>query len=166
MTKSEHTSHHNYENPIQKDERTGRFMKTTKFTKDPRTDSPFKNLNEDAAHDIRSNEEITIPPKSSAIISTGLKLEIPNGHVGLIWSRSGLSVKNKIEVGAGCIDSNFRGEIKVHLYNFNDTEFKISINDRIAQILIMPVNLERFVEVESLDNTDRNENGFGSSGVK
>ena len=126
-----------------------------------------KKHDEDAGLDIMSAERVTILPLSSVVISTGLFLEIPFGHVGLIWSRSGLSCNHDIEVGAGCIDSNFRGEVKVHLYNHSDVSYFVNAGDRIAQLLTMPVNLNCYEEVENLDelsDTDRGENAFGSTG--
>lgn len=126
----------------------------------------FKKNFKDAGLDICSNENITIKGKDSSLISTGLFLEIPENHVGLIWSRSGLSIKNKIEVGAGCIDSTYRGEIKIHLYNFSDQDFEIKIGDRIAQLLTIPINVERYKESNILSSTERGDNGFGSTGIQ
>jgi len=120
----------------------------------------------DAGLDIKSNENCTIPPNDSKLISTGLFLQIPNGFVGLIWPRSGLSIKYKIEVGAGCIDSTYRGEIKVHLYNFGKEEVRIKQGDRISQLLTVPVCLDEYILVDKLDDTERDQNGFGSSGIK
>jgi dUTP pyrophosphatase len=118
----------------------------------------------DAGLDIKCSEECVILPGDSKLVSTGLYLQVPTGFVGLIWSRSGLSVKHKIEVGAGCIDSTYRGEIKVHLYNFGKTEFKIQKGDRIAQLLTIPVLLNIYLFTDELEPTDRAEKGFGSSG--
>jgi len=73
-------------------------------------------------------------------------------------------VKNKIEVGAGCIDENFTGEIKVHLYNFNDSVYNVKKEDRIAQLLTIPINLQEYEQVDELDETVRGEGGFGSTG--
>jgi dUTP pyrophosphatase len=134
--------------------------------------STNKNLNTmvkkniyDAGLDICSNENIIIKAKSSSLVSTGLFLEIPEYYVGLLWSRSGLSVKNKIEVGAGCIDSTYRGEVKVHLYNHSDTDFEIKTGDRIAQLLTIPINIEFYRESEELSGTSRGTDGFGSTGI-
>ena len=83
----------------------------------------------------------------------------------MLWSRSGLSVKHNVECGAGCIDSSYRGEVKVHLYNHGDEVFYIKKGDRIAQLLTMPINLSDYTPVDELPDTDRGEKGFGSSGV-
>jgi len=119
----------------------------------------------DAGLDVKSNENCTINAGDSKVILTGLYLQIPEGFVGLIWSRSGISVNNKIEVGAGCIDSGYRGEVKVHLYNFGDKDFIICRGDRIAQLLTIPVCLNEYVVVDKLDDTERGDKGIGSSGV-
>jgi len=120
----------------------------------------------DAGADVSSSQDITVPPRGSCIISTGLHLAIPNGCVGLLWSRSGLSVKHNLEVGAGCIDSGYRGEVKVHLYNHSDVSYSVHKGDRIAQLITIPINLNEYIQVESLDDTERGNEGFGSTGVK
>ena len=119
---------------------------------------------DDAGLDIASNENCTIPAHTSKLISTGLILEVPVGCVGLLWSRSGLSVNHRIEVGAGCIDATYRGEVKVHLYNFGDNDFVVSRGDRIAQLLTLPIIKSRYVKIEDTSITNRQAEGFGSTG--
>lgn len=123
-----------------------------------------KDMYENAGLDIRSSEEVMIRPHTSEIIHTNLYVAIPKGCVGLLWSRSGLSCKNEIETGAGCIDSNYRGEIKVHLYNHSNKEYLIEKGDKITQMLTIPVVLEPYTKVNELDDSDRGDKGFGSSG--
>jgi dUTP pyrophosphatase len=118
----------------------------------------------DAGADITASEKITIPPRERALVSTGVRLEIPEGCVGLIWPRSGLAVKKGIDCGAGVIDSHYRGEIKVLLFNHSDTEFQIDPGDRIAQILIQKVERVEFYPADKLNKTSRNDAGFGSTG--
>jgi dUTP pyrophosphatase len=118
----------------------------------------------DAGADITASEKITIPPRERALVSTGVRLEIPEGCVGLIWPRSGLAVKKGIDCGAGVIDSHYRGEIKVLLFNHSDTEFQIDPGDRIAQILIQKVERVEFYPADQLNKTIRNDAGFGSTG--
>jgi len=149
MFKGEHTSYHNVIGKKKK-------VATTPLVK--------MDL-DDAAQDIMSNENVTIPPKDSKLIKTNLFIAIPKNHVGLIWSRSGMSVKNKIEVGAGCIDSGYRGEVKVHLYNYGNNYFKVNKGDRIAQLLTIPINPYEYEEVDDLDETKRGSGGFGHSGT-
>lgn len=123
-----------------------------------------KKHDEDAGQDIHANESLIIPPLSNAAVHTGLKIAVPEGHVGLVWPRSGSSFNNHIETGAGCIDENYRGEVVVKLYNNGRQEFKIEEGDRIAQLLTIPVNNLRYVESDEIDETERGESGFGSTG--
>ena len=118
----------------------------------------------DAGADITASKKVTIPPRERTLVSTGVRLEIPEGHVGLIWPRSGLAVKKGIDCGAGVIDSRYRGEVKVLLFNHSDDEFQIEPGDRIAQILIQKVERVEFHPVNQLNETTRNEAGFGSTG--
>lgn len=119
----------------------------------------------DAGLDIYSAIYCEIPARSSKLISTNLKVNIPEGCVGLVWSRSGLSVKHNIEVGAGCIDSGYTGEVLVHLYNHSDLSYIVNEGDKIAQLLTIPINLNNYDQVEELDSSTRSEGGFGSTGV-
>ncbi len=121
----------------------------------------------DAGWDIRSNEYKEIPAGCDVIISTGLRVKLPEGHVGLVSPRSGLSFKNGIETGAGIVDEGFTGEIKVHLYNFSNQDFTVTEGNRIAQLVVLPVYTNGLIEVESGDiPTDRGDRGFGSSGIE
>lgn len=124
----------------------------------------YKKNSEDAGYDISSAETVIIYHNTMKVISTKLFVEIPKGYVGIIKSRSGLAVKNNIEVGAGVIDSTFRGELLIKLMNNSFENFPIVKGDRIAQLLIIPVYLGEAIEVSELSNTDRGENGFGSTG--
>ena len=101
-----------------------------------------------------------------ALVPTGVALSIPEGHVGRIGSRSGLSVKHNIEVGAGWIDSDYRGELKVELKNFSGLEFIVEEGDRIAQLIIFPIVTPALEEVDSLSPTTRGTRGFGSTGAQ
>jgi len=118
----------------------------------------------DAGADITASENIAIPPRERTLVSTGVRLEIPEGYVGLIWPRSGLAVKKGIDCGAGVIDSHYRGEVKILLFNHSDDEFQIEPGDRIAQILIQKVERVEFLLVDQLNETARNDAGFGSTG--
>jgi dUTP pyrophosphatase len=165
MDLRDHMSYHNNIRNYHRNEK-GQFDNSCKYTKKTFSGiTPlFKKYSTDAGHDISSNENSIIPPGESKVIKTGIQIEIPEGHVCLIWSRSGLSVKNKIEVGAGCVDSSYRGEIMVHLYNFNNIPFEIKKGDRIAQMLVIPINLAQFFETDLLNSGERDTNGFGSTG--
>lgn len=119
----------------------------------------------DAGYDITSNETKTILSRHSQQFDTGLFMAIPPGYVGKVVSRSGLSFKNSLEVGAGVIDSGYRGEIRIHLYNHGDYPIGIKKGDRIAQIIIIKHESPAFELVKSLDKTERGNNGFGHTGL-
>lgn len=118
----------------------------------------------DAGYDILSAIEGSIPANSSKLISTNLKVSIPKGYVGIIKSRSGLSVKSGLDVGAGVIDSGYIGEVKVLLRNTSDKWFDYSIGDKIAQMVIVPICPFRVTKVDKLKKSQREANGFGSTG--
>ena len=109
---------------------------------------------------------INIPPNSSALVPTGISVAISNDVEIQIRPRSGLAVKSNISVlnTPGTIDSDYRGEIKVILFNHGSKEFIVNNNDRIAQIILMPVLKVDFEEVNDLPETIRGSGGFGSTG--
>ncbi|UCD12093.1 MAG: dUTP diphosphatase [Nitrospinaceae bacterium] len=119
----------------------------------------------DAGADLLAARPAVIPPRGRALVETGIRLELPEGHVGLIWPRSGLAVKKGIDCGAGVVDSHYRGEIKVLLFNHTDEAFHVEPGDRIAQILIQKVETVEFIAVDSLGSTARGAGGFGSTGL-
>lgn len=114
------------------------------------------------------NEEnkVEILPGETAFIDTGIVMEIPNGYVGLVYARSGLSCKQGLAPAnkVGVIDSDYRGNIMVALYNQSNEVRTVSEGDRIAQIIIQPVEQFGFKVTKSLSNTVRGNGGFGSSG--
>ena len=111
---------------------------------------------------------IVIAPKTRALVKTGLAMALPLGVQAEIRPRSGLAIKHGITVlnSPGTIDSGYRGEIGVVLYNAGDEPFVVNDGDRIAQMVIMPYALPSFDWVEDLDKTDRGTSGFGSTGTK
>jgi len=119
----------------------------------------------DAGADLIAAVSMVIPPRGRALVGTGIRLELPEGHAGLIWPRSGLAVKKGIDCGAGVVDSHYRGEIKVLLFNHSDEPFQVEPGDRIAQILIQKVETVKFVAADSLNSTARGVGGFGSTGL-
>ena len=126
---------------------------------------PTKAHKSDAGWDLyASYTSQPVYPHKRRLVSTDISIAIPDGYCGLIWPRSGLSVKKGIDVLAGVIDSGYRGEIKVCLLNTSDQIVHIHPGDRIAQLIIQKVEDVKFLEVDNLDDTDRGEGGFGSSG--
>ena len=123
---------------------------------------------EDAGQDVVSSETTIIPAGESRLLSTGLRIQVPKGHVALLKSRSGLSVNYSLEVGAGVIDCGYTGEVKVHLYNHGLNDYKVNTGDKIAQLLTIPINLEDFIPVPLdafREATSRGDSGFGSTGI-
>ena len=114
------------------------------------------------------DNEILIKPSEKKIIPTGIKLKIPKGYEVQIRPRSGLAAKNDITVlnTPGTIDSDYRGEIKVILFNHGKNIFKIENGLRIAQMVLCPVIEAKLSEAEIIDETERGEGGFGSTGIK
>jgi dUTP pyrophosphatase len=117
-----------------------------------------------AGADLRASEELVLDPGARAAVATSLHLEIPRGHVGLIWPRSGLAVKHGIDTLAGVVDSDYRGEVRVVLVNHGDTPFAIRPGDRIAQLLVQKIERPTFVAASRLGETTRGTGGFGSTG--
>ena len=114
------------------------------------------------------DNEILIKPSEKKIIPTGIKLKIPKGYEIQIRPRSGLAANNDITVlnTPGTIDSDYRGEIKVILFNHGKNVFKVENGLRIAQMVLCPVIEAKLSEVEIIDETERGEGGFGSTGTK
>lgn len=112
-------------------------------------------------------ENIILQPMERKLIPTGLKMEIPIGYEAQIRPRSGLSIKNGITLinCIGTVDADYRGELKVPLVNLGQEEFVIKNGDRIAQMVIMPIIQPQIQVVDELTHTQRQEGGFGSTGV-
>jgi dUTP pyrophosphatase len=121
------------------------------------------NIN-DAGFDLYSVLDTVIPPKQRKTVRTGIAIQMPEHFAGLIWPRSGLSVKHGIDVLAGVVDSGYRGEIMVCLYNTSDEVVGINTGDRIAQIIFQEVPRVSMEVHETLGSSQRGDNGFGSSG--
>jgi len=126
---------------------------------------PQHKSDEAAGFDVYAIEEKIIAPGEVALIPSGTAIEIAPGFALQIWDRSGLSIKG-IHRLAGLIDSDYRGEIKIVLYNASKQEYKIEKGDRVAQIAIVPVVRAEFEEVNELSETARGDGGFHSTGKK
>jgi len=117
-----------------------------------------------AGADLRACEAVVIAPGARVAVATGVRLELPPGHVGLVWPRSGLALRHGIDTLAGVIDSDYRGEVKVVLVNHGDEAFAIAPGDRIAQLLVQRVERVGFVAARQVATTERGSRGFGSTG--
>ena len=122
----------------------------------------------DAGLDLSACEEVTIEPGERALVSTGLAVEIPEDHAGIVAPRSGLALRHGISIvnTPGVIDAGYRGEVRVILLNTDRREaFTVEPGMRIAQLLVMRVTPVEVIEVTGLTETARGAGGFGSSGV-
>lgn len=124
----------------------------------------------DAGMDLRANitEIVSLYPMERKLIPSGIKIQLPVGYEAQVRPRSGLALKHGITVlnAPGTIDCGFTNEVGVILINLSDTTFFIEPNDRIAQLVIAKHETAEWIEVEELDESERGEGGFGSSGVK
>ena len=119
-----------------------------------------------AGYDLYAAEEVLVNTMGRKLVKTNISIAIPEGYYGRIAPRSGLAYKNGIDVLAGVIDSDYRGDIGVILLNTDhNLDFEVNVGDRIAQIIIEKCHSVNWETVETLDATVRSEGGFGSSGV-
>ena len=112
-------------------------------------------------------ETDVISPGVSRVFGTGVRGAVPEGYVGLLFARSSLGVKRRLDVanGTGVIDAGFRGEVKVCLRNTGRIHARLERGERIAQLVVVPCDLAPWVEVDDLGDSDRGEGGFGSTGT-
>jgi len=126
---------------------------------------PKKGSDKAAGYDLCSCEDNLVPARGKALVKTGIAIHVPPNSYGRVAPRSGLALKNFIDVGAGVIDEDYRGELGVILFNHSDQDFKVSPGDRIAQLIIETITDTFLQEVPELDSTHRGAGGFGSTGV-
>lgn len=124
---------------------------------------PKRGTKGSAGYDLSSLKKVTIKKRNKMLIKTGLALKIPSGYYGRIAPRSGLTHKKGLDVGAGVIDSDYRGELGVILFNHSDEDVTLDAKQRIAQLIITKIDTPTIVEVDSLDDTERGSGGFGST---
>jgi dUTP pyrophosphatase len=119
-----------------------------------------------AGYDLYAAEEVLVNTMGRKLVKTNISISIPEGYYGRIAPRSGLAYKNGIDVLAGVIDSDYRGDIGVILFNSDhNLDFQVNVGDRIAQIIIEKCHSVNWDTVENLEASVRSEKGFGSSGV-
>jgi len=125
---------------------------------------PTRGHGTDAGLDLRADMDMLILPHGHGIFHTGVHVQLPKGTCGLLVSKSGLNVKSNI-TSTGLIDEGYTGEICVKLYNQGETSYEVHKGDKISQLVILPCIIEDLEFVDELDgNTERGENGFGSTG--
>lgn len=118
----------------------------------------------DAGMDLYALESVTIEPGERIDVQTGIAMEIPPHYVGLIWDKSGVSLKRGIKVLGGVIDAGYRGEIRVGLINLGSERVSFEAGQKVAQMLIQKVYSPEIIEVSELSDSERGERGFGSTG--
>lgn len=123
----------------------------------------YAHFGADAGADIRTPIPITLMPHSAVIIDTGVHIEIPEGYVGMLKSKSGLNVNQSI-LSEGVIDHGYTGTIRVKLYNHGDRTVIFNRGDKITQLVIMPFLAAKFVHVDEFAASERGNSGFGSTG--
>lgn len=145
-------------------------MATIKIINKSKNEIPKYQTENSAGVDIRASldEDLVLKAGEFKLVSTGIYLEIPSSYEVQIRARSGLSIKHGIGLvnGIGTIDSDYRGEIKVPLINFSKEDFTIENGMRIAQMVLSKYEKINFEEVDDLSDSERQDGGFGSTGVK
>lgn len=134
-----------------------------KIKLDPGAIMPTRAYPTDAGLDIYSRESKVIPPHDSRVFNTGVHIELPKSTTGFLKSKSGLNVKHGI-TSEGVIDVGYTGAIKVKLYNNSDDIYFVNAGDKISQLVILPILTPDLEPVDELEEKERGDNGFGSSG--
>jgi len=119
---------------------------------------------DDAGMDFFAVENVALAPGERAQVPTGIAMEIPEGYVGLIWDKSGLSHRHGLKTLGGVIDAGYRGEVKIGVVNLGAEPYTIEAGHKVAQMLIQKVEQPTLTEVDSLQDSTRGENAFGSTG--
>src|SRR6056300_1270811 len=138
-------------------------LRVKRFTPDALL--PLRASGGSVGYDLYSNENVCVPIGARALVSTGIAIVLPSGTYGRISPRSGLAVKKGIQVGAGVIDPDYTGEIKVVLFNHGDKDFEVKKGDRIAQLILERCETPEVEEVGTVEDTERGAGGFGSTGA-
>ncbi|KAM5245235.1 deoxyuridine 5'-triphosphate nucleotidohydrolase, mitochondrial isoform 1-T1 [Hipposideros larvatus] len=126
--------------------------------------APTKGSTRAAGYDLYSAYDYTLPPMEKIVVKTDIQMALPSGCYGRVAPRSGLAAKYFIDVGAGVIDEDYRGNIGVVLFNFGKEKFEVKKGDRIAQLICERIFYPEIEEVQVLDDTKRGSGGFGSTG--
>ena len=125
--------------------------------------APQRQSSGSAGYDLYACESNSVPPGGWALVDTGIAVAVPRGTYGRVAPRSSLAVRG-VQVGAGVVDADYRGTVKVLLFNHGSTAMEVRDGDRIAQLVLERVRTPEVTVVDSLDGTDRGSGGFGSTG--
>lgn len=120
----------------------------------------------DAGLDFYALEEVKFPPHRQERVSTGIAMEIPDGHVGLVWDKSSISFNKGLKIMGGVIDAGYRGEIVMNLLNVTDAEVVLEKGHKVAQMIIQKFEHCDILEIDSLSDTVRGQGREGSTGHK
>ncbi|XP_072237019.1 deoxyuridine 5'-triphosphate nucleotidohydrolase, mitochondrial isoform X2 [Leuresthes tenuis] len=126
--------------------------------------APTRGSAKAAGYDLYSAYDYSIGPMDKAIVKTDIQIAVPHGCYGRVAPRSGLAAKHFIDVGAGVVDEDYRGNVGVVLFNFSKDTFEVKKGDRVAQLVCERIFYPELVEEETLDDTERGAGGFGSTG--
>ncbi|KAM8893687.1 deoxyuridine 5'-triphosphate nucleotidohydrolase, mitochondrial isoform 2-T2 [Spinachia spinachia] len=126
--------------------------------------TPTRGSTKAAGYDLYSAYDYTIGPMDKAIVKTDIQIAVPRGCYGRVAPRSGLAAKHFIDVGAGVVDEDYRGNVGVVLFNFSKDTFDVKKGDRVAQLVCERICYPDLVELKTLDETERGAGGFGSTG--
>ena len=124
---------------------------------------PSRGHKTDAGLDLRTPKAVTVPAYGSAVIDTGVHVELPHGCAGLLVSKSGLNVRHDI-TSTGLIDEGYTGSIVVKLYNNGPEDYELTAGDKVTQLVVMPVVCEPLEQVSAFRPSERGDHGFGSTG--
>ena len=116
-----------------------------------------------AGYDLYSAEDTSVPARGKTLVKTDLQIRVPRGTYGRVAPRSSLAWKSHIDIGAGVVDEDYRGNVGVVMFNHGDTEFVVKKGDRIAQLVCEKIAYPKLEILKTLDNTERGEGGFGST---
>ncbi|XP_054473953.1 deoxyuridine 5'-triphosphate nucleotidohydrolase, mitochondrial isoform X1 [Anoplopoma fimbria] len=136
-----------------------RFAKLSEYAT-----TPTRGSTKAAGYDLYSAYDYTIGPMDKAIVKTDIQIAVPHGCYGRVAPRSGLAAKHFIDVGAGVVDEDYRGNVGVVLFNFSKDSFDVKKGDRVAQLVCERICYPDLVEQKTLDETERGAGGFGSTG--
>merc|ERR1711913_274827 len=126
---------------------------------------PTKGSQAAAGYDLYSAYDYVIPARGKVLAKTDIQVKVPHGTYGRVAPRSGLAWKNHIDIGAGVVDEDYRGNVGVVMFNHADTEFIVKKGDRVAQLVCEKIAYPDIEVLETLDETVRGEGGFGSTGT-
>ncbi len=119
----------------------------------------------DVGLDLCTVTDFTINPGEHQLVPTGLTIVFPDGYTALVWDKGGIANKRHIKTVGGVFDTEYRGEYLIGLYNFGTESQSFAVGDKIAQLLIQKVEHPEIIEVDELDETERGDGAFGSTGV-